>query len=151
MTSVESPLGNIGLVAISLYVSDLEVAVSWYSDKLGLHPMSLGTDQHRFAAYSIGGAIVVLEPVEAALEALGPGSESTTLNVMVDRDLTEVRAELVSRGVPCGEVAASAHYGFFLVRDVDGNRFYISRPVSDEARSATAEAAATAGGPAPSD
>jgi catechol 2,3-dioxygenase-like lactoylglutathione lyase family enzyme len=123
------------LVAITLYVADLDVALAWYADKLGLEPMSVGSDGHRFAAFSIGGAIVVLEPIEAALEAADRGAENTTLNVMVDRDPAEVRADLISRGVSCGELVFS-NYVSFLIRDCDGNRFYISRAATDQAQRA---------------
>ncbi len=139
----DSPLGNIGLVAVSLYVTDLDTALAWYDEKLGLQPMSVGSDGHRFAAFSMGGAIVVLEPIEAALEATTPGSGTTTLNVMVDRDPADVRAELVSSGVACGELVLSS-YVSFLIRDLDGNRFYISRPATAQAQGAVEETAARA-------
>ena len=123
----DSPLGNISLVAVTLYVADIDRAIAWYSDKFGLTPMNEGSDGHRFAAFSMGGSIVVLEPIEAALEPKPFGSENTTLNVVVDRDPAKVRADLISKGVECGEIV---HSGFesFLVRDLDGNRFYVTRP-----------------------
>ena len=123
----DRPLGNVELVAVTLYVSDLDAALAWYAEKFGLEPTSLGSDGHRFAAFSIGGSIVVLEPIEAALEPATRGAENTTLNVMVDRDPAEVRDDLVSRGVACGELVFSG-YVSFLIRDLDGNRFYITRP-----------------------
>ncbi|MEY2425695.1 MAG: Glyoxalase/Bleomycin resistance protein/Dioxygenase superfamily [Actinomycetota bacterium] len=131
----DSPLGTIGLVAVTLYVKDFDAALAWYDEKLGLQPMSVGSDGHNFAAFSLGGAIVVLEPIEAALEPAALGAENTTLNVMVDRDPAEVRGELTSRGVTCGELVFS-NYVSFLVRDPDGNRFYVSRPATDQAQRA---------------
>ena len=44
----ESPLGNIGLVAVTLYVANLDAALAWYADNLGLTPMSLGSDGHDY-------------------------------------------------------------------------------------------------------
>jgi catechol 2,3-dioxygenase-like lactoylglutathione lyase family enzyme len=137
----DDPLGSIAMLACSLYVADLDAAIAWYAEKLGLRPMSKGTDGHSFAAFSIGGAIVVLEPIEAALEPARLGSENTTLNVMIDRDPAGVRAELMNRGVSCSELAVSPNYVSFLLRDLDGNRFYISRAGTDEARLAVQEAA----------
>ena len=134
----DSPLGTIGLVAVTLYVADLDVALAWYADKFGLEPMSVGSDGHRFAAFSIGGSIVVLEPIEAALEPASRGAENTTLNVMVDRDPADVRDELLSLGVSCGDLVYS-NYVSFLVRDLCGNRFYISRAATDRARRAVDE------------
>ena len=142
MTNTANPIVNVEMVAVSLYVSDLDLAIAWYGEKLGFQPMSVGADGHRFAAYSIGGAIVVLEPIEAALEPAARGSENTTLNVMIDRDPADVRVELVSRGVTCSELAPSPNYISFLVRDLDLNRFYISRAVTEQARRAVEETAA---------
>ncbi len=131
----DGPLGAIGLVAITLYVPDLDEALAWYADKLGFEPMSEGSDGHRFAAFSLGGSIVVLEPIEAALEPASPGHQNTTLNVMVDRDPADVRDELIGRGVSCSELVFS-NYVSFLVRDPYGNRFYVSRAATDQARRA---------------
>jgi catechol 2,3-dioxygenase-like lactoylglutathione lyase family enzyme len=115
------------LVATTLYVADLDKALDWYREQLGWVPASEGSDGHRYAAFSFGGALVVLEPIEAALEPAARGSENTTLNVMIDRDPVEVREALLARGVECGEVVLSG-FASFLMRDLDGNRFYITRP-----------------------
>ena len=130
-----SPLGNVGMVAVSLYVADLDAALAWYAGTLGLAPMAIGSDGHQFAAFSVGGAIVVLEPIEAAIDPATRGAENTTLNVMVDRDPVEVRNELLERGVACSDIVES-NYVSFLIRDPDGNRFYISRAATAEAQQA---------------
>ena len=123
----DSPLGTISLVAVTLYVADLDKALAWYAENLGLTPTNEGSDGHRFAAFTLGGTIVVLEPIEAALEPAARSAENTTLNVIVDRDPVDVRADLLSRGVECSEIVLSG-FASFLVRDLDGNRFYITRP-----------------------
>jgi catechol 2,3-dioxygenase-like lactoylglutathione lyase family enzyme len=128
MAEHESPLGKIELAATSFYVADVDAAVSWYEDNFGLRPAMVGTDGHRYASYLMGSALVVLEPREAALEPADPGPETTTVNLIVDRDPNQVREDLVDRGVPCGELVSSPNYLSFLVRDLDGNRFYITRP-----------------------
>jgi len=132
----EGPLGPVQLAATSLYVADLDAAVTWYREKLGLEPAMVGRDGDRYASYLLGGVFVVLEPVEAALEAAGPGGESTTVNVLVERDPAEVHAELVARGVTCGPIVRSPGFASFLVRDLDGNRFYVTRPHDAAARQA---------------
>lgn len=142
MTDVDGPLGAVTLAATTLYVSDLDTAAAWYLDKLGLQPMAVGVDPDRYASYLMGGAIVVLEPRSAALEGSPPGSESTTVNLVVDRDPGEVRPDLVERGVACGELVESSAFRSFLMRDLDGNRFYVTRPVSDAAGSDVEKAAA---------
>lgn len=133
MTSAAEPLGAISLIATTLYVSDLDEAIEWYRDKLGLEPTMPGADGHRFASYLVGGAIVVLEPIEAALESAGPGAESTTLNVVVENDPSDVREALLARGVMCGPLVESPGYASFLLRDLDGNRFYVTRPRNAQA------------------
>jgi catechol 2,3-dioxygenase-like lactoylglutathione lyase family enzyme len=122
------------LAATTLYVSDLDAAIDWYDKTLGLQPAMVGADAERYASFLMGGTFVVLEPREAAFEAAAPGAESTTINLLVDRDPAEVRDELVQRGVVCGRILESPHYKSFLLRDPDGNRFYVSRPASQEAR-----------------
>ena len=126
----ESPLGTIGMCALTFYVADLDKAVAWYEDKLGLAPLALGSDGHRYASFMFGGSIVVLEPIEAALEPESLGSDNTTLNVIIEDDPVEVRAALLERGVSCGEVVVSGFVSF-LMRDLDGNRFYVTRQRSE--------------------
>jgi hypothetical protein len=95
--------------------------------------VSIGDEIHPHAAYQLGASLIVLEPIEAALEPSAPGSESTTINIMVSRDASDIRRELLRRGVRCSEMADSIHYSSFLIRDLDGNRFHISQPLSEQA------------------
>ena len=127
------------MVALSFYVADLDKAIAWYAGKLGLTPIAEGKDGHRYASYSLGGSIVVLEPIEAALEPEPLGRENTTLNVLVDADPAEVRVALLTAGVTCSDLAVSPGFVSFLVRDLDGNRFYVSRPSTDETRRGVAD------------
>ena len=127
------------MVATSLYVADLDAAIAWYGDTLGLEPMAVGKDGHRYASYSLGGAIVVLEPIEAALEPQALGNENTTLNVLVDDDPVAVREALLARGVSCTDLAISPNFVSFLMRDLDGNRFYVTRPSNEQASRAVAD------------
>ena len=135
----DSPLGKIELAATSFYVSDLDAAVAWYEEKLGMQPMAVGTDGHGYASFIMGAAIVVLEPFEAALELADPAAENTTINLIVSRDPTEVRDDLIGRGVTCGPLVPSPNFLSFLIRDLDGNRFYVTRPVSQEAKQAVSQ------------
>ncbi|HEX3706740.1 MAG TPA: VOC family protein [Mycobacteriales bacterium] len=129
MADEPGPLGEIALAATTLYVADLDAALHWYADVLGLIPAMVGTDGHRYATFRLGGGLVVLEPIEAALEPHPPGAESSTINLIVARPATDVHAELVAKGVACGEIVDSPHYSSFLFRDLDGNRFYAAQPV----------------------
>ena len=134
MTESNNPLGLVHLAATTLYVRDLDAAVAWYREMLGLEPVVMGRDQHGYAAYQLGPSILVLEPVEAALEPQEPGSESATVNLVIDRDPAAVREELMRRGVTCGRIVPSPNFHSFLMRDLDGNRFYVTKPVTAEAQ-----------------
>ncbi|HZU78847.1 MAG TPA: VOC family protein [Acidimicrobiales bacterium] len=135
-----APLGTIALTAVTLYVTDLDEAIAWYRTTFGLDPVMVGKDAERYASYVLGGAVVVLEPRSAALEAAPPGSESTTLNLIVDVDPAEARRALLARGARCGDLVVSPGFASFLVRDLDGNRFYVTRPRTEQARAGVAEA-----------
>lgn len=141
MGEASSPLGMIELAATTLYVSDLDAALVWYEEKLGLQPVSVGRDEHPYASFLAGGTFIVLEPRQAALEPATFGSDTTTVNLVIDREPTDVREELVRRGVSCSAVVASPHFHSFLVRDDDGNRFYVTRPATRQARSDVERAA----------
>jgi catechol 2,3-dioxygenase-like lactoylglutathione lyase family enzyme len=140
MSSAEGPLGVVNMAATTLYVSDIDKAIDWYGDKLGLEPAMAGTDDFRYAGYLLGGVFVVLEPIEAAVEAVGPGAESTTVNVIVENDPAVVRDALMARGVACGPLGESPGYVSFLMRDLDGNRFYVTRAHSSEAQASVGRA-----------
>src|SRR5580704_5968883 len=101
------PLGEVALAATTLYVADLDAALRWYSDVLGLTPAMVGTDGHPYATFRLGGALVVLEPIEAALEPNPPGAESSTVNLIVQRPAADVHRELVDKGVGCGAIVDS--------------------------------------------
>ena len=143
----DDQLGPVTLAATSLYVADLDRAVEWYRQKLGVDPAVVGADGDRYASYLLGGVFVVLEPVEAALESAGPGAESTTINLLVEREPSVVRQGLLAKGVVCGPLVESPGFSSFLVRDLDGNRFYVTRPRSAQGQASVerARAEGTAG------
>ena len=140
MNSAKGPLGVVNMAATTLYVSDIDKAIDWYRDKLGLEPAMPGTDEFRYAGYLLGGVFVVLEPIEAAVEAVGPGAGSTTVNLIVENDPAVVRDALMARGVVCGPLVESPGYVSFLMRDLDGNRFYLTRPHSSQAQASVRRA-----------
>jgi catechol 2,3-dioxygenase-like lactoylglutathione lyase family enzyme len=127
MTDDTGALGTIDLAATTLYANDLDAAVAWYDDKLGLTPINISKDGHPFAVFRIGGTLVVLEPIEAALEPSPPGAESTTINLVTKRNADEIRGELIANGVGCGEIVESPNFRSFLIRDLDGNRYYVAQ------------------------
>ncbi|HEX3706539.1 MAG TPA: VOC family protein [Mycobacteriales bacterium] len=124
----DGPLAKVEMAAATFYVADLDAAVAWYAGKLGLTPVSTGKDGHPYAVFSLGGSIVVLEPIEAALEPAPIGNESTTLNLVVKSDAQAARAAMVEKGVRCSEIVSSPGFRSFLFRDLDGNRYYFAQP-----------------------
>ena len=133
MAEMQSPLGPIDMAPTSLYVADLDAAIRWYEAALGLQPVSIGDEIHPHAAYQFGASLIVLEPIAEALEPAPLGSENATINIMVSRDASEIRQKLLRRAVRCSEMENTVHYHSFLIRDLDGNRFYVSQPVSQQA------------------
>src|SRR4051812_11524809 len=127
-------LGKINMAATTLYVSDLDKAIDWYRDKLGLEPATTGADEFRFAGYLLGGVFVVLEPMEAAAEPEGAGAGNTTVNLIVEDDPAALYDSLLANGVFCSSLGESPGFVSFLLRDLDGNRFYVTRPHSSEAQ-----------------
>ncbi len=140
MSSAEGPLGVVNMAATTLYVSEIDKAIDWYRNSLGLEPAMAGSDELPFAGYLLGGVFVVLEPIEAAVESVGPGAESTTVNLIVESDPAVVRDALMARGVVCGPLGESPGYVSFLMRDLDGNRFYLTRPHSSQAQASVRQA-----------
>lgn len=135
------PLGNLSMAAASLYVADLDASVAWYRDVLGLEPVHEGKDAHRYATYQVGGFLFVLEPTDALWQGKGmTGSGAATVNLVTDRDPREVRTELLARGVACSEVVESG-FDSFLLTDPDGNRFYVTKPRTKQARTEVETAA----------
>jgi hypothetical protein len=56
------------------------------------------------------------------------------VNLVVDKDPRAIHDSLTRRGVVCSAIVDSPHYSSFLVRDLEGNRFYVSRPITAEAQ-----------------
>lgn len=141
-----SHLGSLSMMATSLYVADLDSAVDWYRDVLGLEPIAQGEDAHPYATYAIGSALFVLEPTEALWKGQGmTGSGAATINLVTDRDPREVLDDLRARGADCSEIVDSPGFSSFLVTDPDGNRFYVTRPVTDDAAAEVRSAVETTG------
>ena len=122
-------LGPILAAAVTLYVRDLDASVSWYRDVLGLEPASVSEDEFAYARYRSGGLAFVLEPASAATDPSDSDrTGGTALNLVVDRDPSAIRAELIELGVACTEVKVSPRFTTFLVRDPDGHRIYVTQP-----------------------
>lgn len=134
------------MAADSLYVSDLDASVAWYRDVLGLEPIFEGKDKHPFATYNVGGFLFVLEPTRALWQGAGQtGSGAATINLVTDRSPAEILDELRAAGVDCSDIVDSPGFSSFLFKDPDGNRFYITRPITAAAAAEVETAAQITG------
>lgn len=95
-----SPLN--GLSLINLFVEDLAAAKTFYADVLGL-PFAFGDENA--AAYSLGGTLINLLPVDAARKQIAPAKVASPeagarvqLAIVVDEIDGRV-AELRSKGI----------------------------------------------------
>lgn len=139
-------LGNLSMMATSLYVADLDAAIDWYRDVLGFEPLAQGKDGHPYATYSVGSALFVLEPTDALWRGKGmTGSGAATVNLVTDRDPREALDDLRAKGAECSDIVDSPGFSSFLVTDPDGNRFYVTKPITDDAASEVATAIETTG------
>ena len=131
------------MMATIIRVRDVAASVEWYREKLDLDPLHVGSDgpDHPIAAFAIAGSVI-------SLWQLPPGSRrprddtdvSTYVVAVVKGDLEAQRRALEARGVEVGELRRSANNEFFWFYDPDGNRFELSRPLTDESREAAAKA-----------
>lgn len=141
-----SVLGNLSMMATSLYVKDMAASVDWYRDVMGLEPVFEGSDAHPYATYQVGSALFVLEPTDALWQGKGMvGSGACTLNLVTDRAPADVLADLRAKGADCSDIVDSPGFSSFLVTDPDGNRFYVTQPVNAKAVAEVAEATKTSG------
>ena len=123
------------MVSTILRVRDVAASVLWYREKLGLEPVHVGADgpEHPIAVYTIAGSVVTLWQLPAGQQRTPEDNDRNTYVVAVlDADLPSARGALIARGIDVGEVRRSANNEFLWFNDLDGNRFELSRPLTDE-------------------
>lgn len=128
------------MVATILRVRDVAASVDWYREKLGLEPMHVGSDgpDHPIATYAIAGSVVTLWQLPPrAARAPEDNDRNTYVVAVMSGDLEPARRLLVERGVDVGEIRRSENNEFVWFHDIDGNRWELSRPLPDVARSRT--------------
>jgi catechol 2,3-dioxygenase-like lactoylglutathione lyase family enzyme len=109
-----------GLDLVFYWVSDLDRAVSFYADVLGL-PIAR-RDGNDWAEFDAGGRRFAL-PGAAPGQPVAPGGAAAVFTV---GDLDEAKADLASRGVvPDHEGDVSSYARFASFRDPDGNVFQL--------------------------
>ena len=140
----------VGIDHVVLRVSDLDAALGFYRDLLGLPierelPPEIGLVQLR-----AGAALVDLVPIDGAIGRMGgapAGREGRNMDhfcVQVEPfDESAIRSHLESHGVEVGEVAtrygAKGEGPSLYVRDPDGNTVELKGPPSARSGSANEE------------
>ncbi|HEY1272853.1 MAG TPA: VOC family protein [Terriglobales bacterium] len=103
-------------------VRDLASAISWYTDKLGLHKVQIEMDDPE-GCVALGfdkrDAALVLGPADRSSDELSP--------LMYASNLKKAREFLSGRGVNVGEIQKDRqNTHFFEMRDLEGNVIEVS-------------------------
>jgi catechol 2,3-dioxygenase-like lactoylglutathione lyase family enzyme len=107
-----------------VYVSDMDAAVRFYVEVLGLNLTNRYGD--KWATVEAGSTLVIgLHPRSARFPA--PGTKgSVMLGLSIDEPIADVVSSLVQRGVRLtGEIVRSEQDAFVELEDQDGNAIYL--------------------------
>jgi len=113
-------------IAATIYVSDMDRAVAFYTETLGL-PLA-GRWGDEYAGIDLGkGLAIGLHPARSP-QSPKPGSRgSIQVGFAVDRPLDDVVRELQSRGVVFrGAIVDDAQVRLAYFGDPDGNELYLA-------------------------
>jgi catechol-2,3-dioxygenase len=120
----------VSLNRVILYVQDVDKLADFYRSAFGLPVIEeikgewavLGAGACELALHRVGEAYRVADPSSWKVES------NAKLVMQVDRGLTELRAELIAKGVPMGEIKSYPGLTGPLCdgRDPEGNVFQLS-------------------------
>jgi len=103
---------RVALNRVILYVLDVERLATFYRDALGLP--AIEEIKGEWTVLDAGPCQLALHRVGAAYRTADPGSwqvqSNAKLVMTVDRPLAELRAELVAKGIPMGELKSYPGY-----------------------------------------
>lgn len=105
---------NLRFDCVFYSVSDMDRAVLFYADLLGLQLVS----RDAVARFDLDGVLLELVPANGALPAAGQGNARLCLRVA---DMAQARAELLARGVATSEPQDKENGRLCSLRDPDGN------------------------------
>jgi catechol 2,3-dioxygenase-like lactoylglutathione lyase family enzyme len=109
-----------GLDTVLLRVKDIDLAKSWYQEKLGFSEPYFDPAE-RLAVFDLGGT-TSLTLWELKGEEIRSAAEHTRpFPIFSVSDAHETRRVLMDRGVTAGEVIESGGVSFFTFTDPDGN------------------------------
>jgi predicted enzyme related to lactoylglutathione lyase len=119
MSATEAPTIVTGVDFVSVPTQDLERAVAFYGETLGL-PRSVYRPERNFAEFETGTVTLdVLDPVRMGIGSFAPNGNYVALHV---EDVAQARATLEERGVTFSGPTLDTgvcHMAFFT--DPDGN------------------------------
>ncbi|HEY6277751.1 MAG TPA: VOC family protein [Streptosporangiaceae bacterium] len=111
----------------TVYVSDMDAAVQFYTGVLGLQ-LEFRAGDHWASVNAGAGLRIGLHP--AGEHTPPPGTRGAiTIGLLVDEPIDTVVARLTERGVPfAGPVRAERMLKLAFFHDPDGNELYLAEP-----------------------
>jgi len=121
------------MATVVLRVADLDRAVEWYRDKLGMSLLHRGADGNTppYAVYDLSGVILTLWELAPGQDRVADDNDRNTYVILVyGGDLVALRTELVAAGVTADAARETTNNRFFWFYDLDDNRWEVSQPTT---------------------
>jgi len=135
-------LDQVELAVVAVRVADLDRAVAWYADKLGMTPLHRGADGDTppYAVYDVGGMVITVWQLWPGQRRSADENDRNSYLILVSAgDVDALHDRLVATGVRADPVRHSANNTFFWFYDLDDNRWEVSQPTTAEQRAAADE------------
>jgi catechol 2,3-dioxygenase-like lactoylglutathione lyase family enzyme len=141
-TSTGSFLQQVQLATVAIRVADIDLAVGWYRDILGMEPIHRGSDGNTppYAAYTVAGMIITVWQLADDQHRIAEENDRNSYVMFVyGGDIAALHARLVAAGVQTDVLRESVNNRFFWFHDLDHNRWEVSQPSTTEQRGAMEE------------
>jgi catechol 2,3-dioxygenase-like lactoylglutathione lyase family enzyme len=127
--SASSPRDEIGGGAVSVYISDMDKAVKFYSEALGLTLHSrIGDDWAELATND--GFVIGLHPAHPPTSVTPGTAGAINIELRAARDLESAIGSLKSHGVPFTTAIQNyEHVRLITLADPDGNQIFLGQPL----------------------
>jgi catechol 2,3-dioxygenase-like lactoylglutathione lyase family enzyme len=138
----ESFLDQVQLATVAIRVADIDLAVAWYRDILGMEPLHRGRDGNTppYAAYTVAGMIItVWQLADNQRRSAEENDRNSYVMFVYSGDIEALHTRLVAAGVKADALRNSANNRFFWFHDLDHNRWEVSQPTSTDQRAAMEE------------
>jgi len=111
-------MAKFGFDCVFHYVTDMDKAIAFYTDKLGLEL----TSRDVVARFDIDGVLFELVPVPDDVEVQGSGNARLCLRV---ENMHEALGELRTKGIQASQVHEVSNGMLASFEDLDGNEIYL--------------------------